>query len=106
MPKPCQTRNLLIISNALKQSVHFRTLTLSESGHFHLILLEFSYRILNYHTSVSNNHNGISLEKTQDEFAEIICAKKLKTKKLKYRFFMVHYSILKSAYTHHQLPIS
>ena len=38
MPKPCQTRNLLIINNVLKQSVHFRTLTLSESGHFHLIL--------------------------------------------------------------------
>ena len=42
---------------------------------------------------------------TPNEFAEIICAKKLKTKKLKYRFFMVHYSILKSTYTHHQLPI-
>lgn len=46
MPKPCQTRNLLIISNALKQSVHFRTLTLSESGHFIILDNDIIYNFL------------------------------------------------------------
>ena len=32
MPKPCQTRNSLIISDGIKRTVHFRTLLVSGNG--------------------------------------------------------------------------
>ena len=34
MPKLCQTRKCLIINNSMKRTVHFRTLMMSENGHF------------------------------------------------------------------------
>ena len=35
----------------------------------------------------------------------IICAKKLHPKIFQYRFFVVHYRILETVYTHHQFTI-
>lgn len=52
------------------------------------------------HNSIFFYQRGKAIAAVLKEM-EIICAKKLKTKKLKYRFFIVHYGILKSAYTHH-----
>ena len=51
MPKPCQTRNSLIINNGIKQSVHFWTLMVSGNGQSNHFWLWFSYHIVSTHNS-------------------------------------------------------
>lgn len=60
-----------------------------------------------YVATICCNLNYRNLRHHTDMIIEmgIICAKKLHPKKFQYRFFVVHYRILESVYTHHQFTI-